>query len=347
MPITNHMTELMGTFPRLPFLHSLQLINRAWSRVRDIRAWSWEFVVDSQWFTPAVINSGTVTTVQYSTIVTVDATAAAAINAAGLVPPIASSVLGIGRQLRVGISTGITPMNGNIYNIVNWDGVSQLTIDKPFGESSITLSPYQIYKCYYAAPSLPATNLPAANPGMIRIACLTNRANGSSVSGRRLNYTQQQLNSFDPQRGATDGYIRGLAPYQTNSLGQPTWEAYPAPVSASAYAVTYWSRWPDVSLTQDFPQPPYCLSSCVLNLARVFAAQWALANVGTFPELGATNWVALQQMYKQDHLDDLKQCLKQDDEIMPMVPFFQGRKFSDFPLDGNFLQAHDMSGLLG
>lgn len=346
MSLAAYTGELMGTFPRLPYLHSIQLLNRAWSRYRDVRLWSFELVTDAHWFTPAIITTGTATATQFSTSITLNSTAATAVNAAGSTPPVASPVLGVGRQIRIGLSTGITPTNGNIYNIVSWNGTNTLTIDKPFGESSVSNSPYQIYKCYYAPPARPFTSTTTPDTSLIRFLTLTNRSNSSSIAGRRLNYTQQELNAFDPARGATDGYVRIIAPYMTNSLGQPTYELYPAPVAASVYEVTYWSRWPDISAVNDLPQVPYGLTACVMDLAKTFGAQWALSNVATFPELAQTNWVASQQMYKQDYLDGLKLCLKQDDEIMPQVPFFNGRKYGDFPLDGNFLQGHDVSGLL-
>jgi hypothetical protein len=346
MAVQTYTGELMGTFPRLPYLHALQLINRAWTRVRDLRLWSWQLVVDAQLYAPAIITAGTVTVTQFSTSITVNSAAATALNAGGSFPPVASATLGIGRQIRVGLATGLIPANGSIYNIVAWDGTSTLTIDKPFAEGSATLAPYQVYKVYYAPPASPFSGIPNADTNAIRPVSMTNKSAGYAISGRRLNYTQEQLNRMDPTRGASDGSARIIAPYQTNATGQPTWELYPAPTQAAVYGVTYYHRWPDLSASVDFPQVPYGLATMTLDLARSFACQWAMANVATAPELAQTNWVAAASGYRQDYVDGLKMCLKQDDEIMPAVPFFQGRRAIDFPLGGQYLQNHDITGLL-
>jgi hypothetical protein len=48
--------------------------------------------------------------------------------------------------------------------------------------------------------------------------------------------------------------------------------------------------------------------------------------------------------FKADHKEALKDCFRQDDEIMPPAIFQQGGGM-DFPMDGNFLQSHDVSSL--
>jgi hypothetical protein len=345
MPVQTLTGELMGTFPRLPYLHALQLVNRAWARVRDLRLWSWQLVVDAQIYTANQITAGTVTVNQFATTITVDATAAAAINAAPLIPPVASPTIGQGQVIRVGVGTGIQPTQGGIYNITNWDGASQLTIDRPFAESSMTAAPYRIYRAYFAPPALPFGNLGASDPNWIRPVSFNNRMGNYSIRRRRMFYTQEELSAIDPQRASTDSYAWGIAPYQQNGLGQPTFEFYPHPVLANVYSVTYYSRWPDLSTTVDLPQVPYGLSACVMDLARAFCCQWAMANAATYPELQQTNWVAAMMAYKQDFTDGLKMCIRQDDEMMPQVPWIQGRLL-DLPLGGSFLQNHDITGLL-
>lgn len=345
MPLATMAAELEGTFPRLPYLHAIQILNRAWARVRDVRLWSWQFIVDAQLYTPDEIHTGTVSAVQFSTTLTADATAAAALNAASANPPVASPVLGVGRQIRVGLSTGIVPGTGNIYNIVAWDGIHTLTIDKPFSEGTITNSPYRVYRCYFCPPALPFASLGTSDGNWIRPVSFVNRTGNYSISGRRLFSTQAELNRIDPSRTASDSYAWRIAAYQRNSLGQPTYELYPHPVLGCAYNVTYYTRWPDLTDTADLPQAPYALKDLVMDLARAFCCQWTLANMATYPELQQTNWVAAQASYKQDYMDGLKMCLRQDDEIMPQVPFRQGPVF-DLPLGGAFLQNHDLLGML-
>ena len=99
MPVQNLVAELKGTFPTLPVLHAVQLINRAWTRVRDIRLWSWNLVVDAQWFAPGVLTVGSVSTVAQNNIVTVDTVAATALNADPTTIPLIAGPIGIGRQI--------------------------------------------------------------------------------------------------------------------------------------------------------------------------------------------------------------------------------------------------------
>lgn len=345
MSVQNLTAELMGAFPRLPYLHALQVINRAWFRVQDIRLWSFALVADAQLFAPVAITAGSVSAVYQSTTVSVDATAAAAINAAASQPPIFSPTLGLGRQIRIGITNSVVNMaNGPDYNIVAWNGTNSLTIDKPYGEPTQSGQGYMIYKCFYAAPALPFTPLGDADGSLIRFMSLTNRNSGYTIRGKKLWYTQAGLSAIDPTHSATgDAYI--IAAYGRNQLGQPVYEMYPHPIALTTYAATMWTRWPAVSLSQDFPKMPYALETCVMDLARKFCCDWAMQNTATYKELQMVNWVAAGINYKQEFLDGLRQCIKQDDEISPIVPFFQNSRF-DFPLGGQFLQNHDVSSLI-
>lgn len=338
--------ELMGSVPRLPPLHAAQIVNRAWQRVRDCRLWSFSFITDGQLFVPAVISAGSVNCTYQSPTIIADTAATAAINAVGLtVPSIGSPTIGLGRQLKVGSSSsGLNPPSGPNYNIVAWDDAGNLTLDRPFGESTQTLAKYQILKCFFSPPAWPFGTIPGYDPTFIRYVSLRNVNSGYTIRGRKLWYTQAMLNAIDPQRGGQgEAYI--VANYGSNNLGQPISELYPNPVTQATYTATYFARWPSLSATVSLPVMPYALETCVMDLARQFAAQWAGGNIATFPELGRTNWVAMQNSYKQDFKEGLIQCIKVDDTIMPAVAFQQGSLF-DFPLGGQFLQAHDVSSLI-
>lgn len=335
--------ELVGTCPKLSPLHAGQLVNRAWSKVRDFRLWSFNVVADAQIFVPAVITAGSLTTTFGSTSVVADATAAAALNAVALsIPPLAGGI-GVGRQIRLTQTSGLSSPTGPNYSIVTWDGINTLTIDKPFGEGSLTNSAYQCLKCYYAAPGFPYTSQ-TADPNLVKFLSIVNRENGYSFRGKNLNWSQEMLNAIDPQRGGQgDAYIQ--ANYGRTALGQPVFELYPNPVNFTTYYATYLTRWPNLSAAVDLPQMPYQLSDLVSFGAKTLAAQWALANVVTFPELGGTNWVAYANMMQVEWKDALIQCIKVDDEIMPGQAFRQGAGF-DFPLGGAFIQTHDVSSLI-
>ena len=133
-------SELRGSFPKLSWDWTGTLINRAFKQIRDSNLWSFQ-LAEGQWIAPAQITDGTATTVQGSAQITMDATAAVAINANGNAP---YSLL-TQRQFRIGA--------GGVYNIIAWDGVSILTVDRLYGEVSATSSGYQIYQVYYPSPT--------------------------------------------------------------------------------------------------------------------------------------------------------------------------------------------------
>src|SRR5262245_54771207 len=218
--------ELVGTVPRLSALHAQQLLNRSWSRVRDSRLWSFHFVADAQLFVPDAISAGSVSATFGSPTIVADATAADAFNQiVQSNPPLACPILGVGRQIRVGSTNNISSPTGPNYSIMDWDGISQLTIDKPYGEFTVTNAPYQVFKCYYAPPAPPPFQSATADLRYVRYMVITNRNNGYAIFGPNLYWNQAQLNAIDPQRGGQgDAYI--VANYGRNNLGRPVIELY-------------------------------------------------------------------------------------------------------------------------
>lgn len=342
---TDMVAELVGTVPRLSALHAQQLINRAWARIRDSRLWSFHFVSDAQLFVPYGISAGSVSATFNSKTIIADDVAAEAFNeVADANPPLACPTLGVGRQIRIGSTNGISTPTGPNYNIVAWDGIDTLTIDRPYGEFTVVQAPYQVLKCYYAPPAPPPYCNPAPDLRFVRYQVITNRNSGYAIFGPNLYWNQAQLNAIDPQRGGQgDAYI--VANYGRNCLGQPVIELYPNPVNFTTYGATYWTRCPDLSPTNRLPAVAYELPDLIMFQAKTLAADWALANVCTFPEIGQTNWVAYRQTQMGEYRLSLINCFKQDDEIMPLIPFRQGQGFM-FPLGGQFLQSHDVTSIL-
>jgi len=336
--------ELVGTIPRISALHAQQVIQRAWDRIRDGRRWSFHFIADAQLFVPDGITGGSVSAKFGSHEVIADATAAKAFNAAGCNPPLASEILGIGRQLRVGSINGLSTPTGPNYNIVAWDGINTLTIDRPYGEHTVSRADYQVLKCYYAPPAPPPYRNLMPDLRFVRYEVIRNPYSGYAIFGPNLYWSQAQLNAIDPQRGGQgDAYI--MANYATNQLGQPVVELYPNPVRFTTYLATYYSQWADLSAKQDLPHVSYELPDLVIFQSKILASDWALANVNTFSELGQTNWVAYRQTQMDEYRQSRIECYKQDDEMFPLIPFRQGQGFM-FPLGGQFLQSHDLSSIL-
>lgn len=333
--------ELKGSFPRASALAFGKFLNTAWQEIQDLRLWSFNVVSNGQQFVPAIINAGTIDVTFGSRTIQVDAAAQAVLNVNQIGPPLlASPMIGQGRQLRLTTNTSLSPL-GPIYSIIGYDDIAGvITIDRPYGEASATGAGFQVYKAYYAPPIAAGF----ASPTFVRYFSIVNPSSGYSIRGPRLYRTQAQLNAIDPQRGAQgDAYVLSyLAP---NAVGQPTHEFYPHPTTQCTYIANYQIRWPTLSAEMDLPQMPYALEALVLTLAKKKAAEWAMANVGTYPELQNVNWVAFQQMQEKNFKDERIQCIKSDDEINPLLAVLQGSAF-DFPLGGQFLQSHDISSLI-
>ena len=338
--------ELTGEISPLPDPMAQRIINRAWKRVNDYRFWSWQVISNAQIFVPAVISVGSATVTFNSTAVVMNAAATTALNTVAFGnPPLASPLLGVGYQIRLGTSaTGLSAPVGPNYTIVAWDGAGNLTIDAPYGQASGTGLNYQALKCFYAAPFLPVTST-GVDGQFARYLSIVNLLDGYAITGRQLYFSQEDLNRIDPQRGGQgDAYI--LAYLQHNSLGQPVYEMYPNPVNPATYQANYISKGPLLTMTTQLPSVSYALDDTVTFQAKVFAGQWALANVARFKDLQGTNWVQYCQMMESEYKKSLILCCKEDDEIMPSPkPFVFNGGFS-FPLGGEFLQSHDISSIL-
>lgn len=343
----DYWTELTGTIPRLSPDLAQTFINRAWSDIRDYRLWSW-LVAVGYITTPTAITAGTCTTTLGSQSVVFDAGASAALQAVVLAnPPLANTQLGIGRQFRLSSQISGTP--GPLYTIQAWDGVNTATLDRVYAENSGVSQPYTVYKQYYQPPALISTG----TPDFLRYISVTNTPVGYTIRGKKLYYSQQQLDGIDPQRGATgDAYI--IASYEDNPYttsgdlaGDDAWpvhEWYPGPVYQRVYKCIFQRRMMTLSDTQNLPNT--LPSSVLMARASWHGAKWAQTQVSVFSELAQTNWVAAMAAYQAEFKETLLQCIKQDDEIFVQKAFLQGSQF-DFPLGGAFLQGHDVSSLVG
>jgi len=350
MAFRDYWEDVADSIPRLPPAHAQTLVNRAWHRLCDFRLWSWK-VVYGYITTPAAITTGTCTVTLGSNKVVFDTAASAALNAvAGANPPLAYAQVGVGRQFRIGSQVSGTP--GALYTLIAWDGASTATLERVFAEATAAGQPYMVYKCYYQPPPSDGTS-PQTEVDFLRYFSIANPASGYAIRKRKLFYLQDQLNSIDPQRGASgDAYI--LANYtmdQTNPnivSGNTIHEWYPHPVNLRVYKCLYQKRGLDLSDTYDIPSEfPQDL---LIDYAYLLGAKWALRQVSVYAELANTNWVAVINDMKSALFDPregrLIRAIMADDEISPLTAFTQSGTF-DFPLGGQFLQNHDVSRLVG
>jgi len=325
MAFIDYWRELEGTYPKMPGTLAQIYVNRAWSDVRDAGPWSF-----LQGFgvlvCPAVISAGSVTVTQFSTTIVADATAAAALNAVvSSTPPLASTSLGVGRQIKVGAGSIVA-------NILTWQfnqpsaGLGTMTVDIPWQGASAATQPYTCYRAYYAAPST----------DFLRYTSVNNPVQGYCIVGENLAKTQEWLNATDPQRGSTGDPYRVVA-YLPDATGRPVHELWPGPQNGYGLYAVYQKR--GVNLTNAVDLPATFPSSLVLERAHYYACDWAGKNVGQFKELRGVAWEGSKVMHLKKYQDDMSKARRQDKEIFVSGIIRQGQYWG-FPWDGNWLQSH-------
>jgi hypothetical protein len=258
MPYLEMSQELLGMVPKLPLPLAETLINRAWKDVRRQNIWSFQLYDGPLWVTPALITAGTCTPTLGLSTVTVDVAAAAAINA--IVPP---APLVTKRQFRVAA--------GTIYNIWGWDGINTLTLDRAYGEVTPAASAYQILQVYYAAPYVDHRFFLSVR-------------NMQQFIDLFLNKTRAMIDAMDPQRTwyyfPTDAvYYQQDQNPASGTYRYPLYELWGIPQSTFTYQLYGVREGLDFVNDTDSP-PPAIGEDCIVELAKVYAFQWAEAHKG-------------------------------------------------------------------
>jgi len=328
----SYTNNLKNWVPFIPVELCKLLVNRARRDIYDSRLWSF-LVVESQLTSPPLVSAGSATFTQYSNQVTGDATASTAWT--GLGNPFITM-----RQIR--------QSGGPIYNITAADftvpAAVVLTIDRMYQETSGAGLAYNIYQCYYP-PTDPTTNAPTAD--FVKWLSVYDPINGYPL---KLNSTQQWLNSADPQRGAV-GQPYQVVTYKdmmdVNGDSIPYFELWPHPTDGVSRKCFYKKGGLDFRAPTD--ALPSELSVELLEVrARYRAYEWAEANKGSHPELQKTNWMAMrvELMNPRDRSSYpyLLRKAQTEDENRAPINFVKALNAGwRFPIDSNFLQAHDWS----
>lgn len=144
--------ELQGNVTGVDAAYAKTLINEAYGDVRRLGGWSWQ-LQQTGFTVPGALSTGTVTLQFGSNQVVGDANAAAAWLAPGIGSQYGSLLTQ--RQFRSGGTSGA----GTMYDIVAFDGVNTLTLDRPFSDpltnmtgAAVTEQEYFIYQPYIVAP---------------------------------------------------------------------------------------------------------------------------------------------------------------------------------------------------
>lgn len=309
-------SELTGSLPGLPFPLAQIHINRAWDDIRRERIWS--FLIGETAYTfPTQIVAGTVTITQFSTSVTLDATATTALT--GLSNPLITA-----RQFRVN--------GGQVYNVVSLVG-SNLVVDRAIQEPTAAGQPYQVYQCYIAPPTT----------DFLKWDSFDDFQNGYSITGGRLSVSRTSFDLRDPQR-QSQGLAYFVGQYKSDAVGGPLYELWPHPVQGQSFNVTY--RRQGVAFTTPASVQPLIISDTLLVLrALVFHAYpWAEANKGNFPALAKTNFLSLIRDRRAEYITELGKIKRQDDEVLLQRVYNRGRRMRcnelPGPADAKYWQSH-------
>lgn len=308
--------ELVGYVNKLPFLLAQRHVNRAWREIRDSRLWTF-LLSESLIIIPAAVSAGTVNLVQFATTVTLDAAAQAAV--AGLANPIITL-----RQFRVTGGAGV------IYNITGYDpGTGIMTLDKQVTDATNAAQGYQIYQCYFPAPS----------SDFLRWVSIYNPYQGYWL---KLHYTRREFDMRDPQR-ASFGSPYYCSAYKFDANNVPMFELWPHQTAQMTLQTILQRRGTDFATPTE--APPAVISDELLSAkSRVKAYEWAIANTGTFPELRGIDWRFLMAQAMGEYKAELNRIKKADEEtflqnyVIPVDPTaFLG------PIDAKYIQSHDIS----
>lgn len=259
MAFIDYKGMLMGWCDRLDFNLASLLVNYAWRDIRQARVWSF-LIQESAWTSADLITTGLVTVVNNSLNVTFDATAKAALNAAAVNPPM------ITRQFRL--------LNGPIYNITAYNSTTGVAIlDRVYAEVGAASLGYQVYKCYYEAPSL-TTGISDFVKFNSVVDPVMNRA-------LWLNKTRAWVDWSDPIR-LNQSQPFWVVEYKdrttANAPYTPLYELWPHPTSAQSYTIEYQSRGVDFSADGDM-LPSVIPDSLLNERAMYYGLKWQLQNL--------------------------------------------------------------------
>jgi len=352
MAFIDMVSELTGTLPGLSPILAQKYINRALEQVYGERLWSF-LLTDGVLVCPLAVTSGSVSITQYSTGVTLDATASAAL----LPQTVTGAIPGI-QNLQ--IRFGTPPPSGSVYSIVAADVTIPtaiiLTLDRLVLEPTNAAASYSCYRCLVTPPI----------DDFMKWESLVDPTNAITIAGGNLSRTSGEFDMRDPQRSSSGiAYYLGswggnrvcdpvkgeTVPNATWDAGTPIYELWPHPTSGQTFYCRFRRRGEALVDPQDTPPP---VISEAMILYRAFyghAYPFAAANVANFPTLKHANWFNLIAVAKQEYRKELLDAKRQDDETQLGNVWNRGHglrsirpfgRYNDtgFPIDANFMQSH-------
>jgi hypothetical protein len=315
--------ELKSWHADIDPLACLPLVQRAYQDVRNAREWSF-LKKTSAWFSPSPIIIGTCIVKQFLDIVVADATAAPLWLAVAL-PAAPQSPLTL-RQFRVA--------GGPIYNIIGFDGVDTITLDRPYLGPDDNAASYMIYQPYVPAPSVDFKRwLSWVDPN-----------NNYRIRYRNLFHTQKEVDRRDPSRQSFSipiwvvdhDYV--LMPGDTQM--RPRYELWPHPVQEIGYVIEYMTKGDAVLATDVLP--PQVTDQCIMARARWYAHQFVANQPSTDLKIKQFH-MQVQRQVEAEYRDLLNTAKNLDNQLFDsrVLEEESGSVLSGI-LDGGYMQSHEM-----
>lgn len=279
MALGNMVAELRGCVPGYSAGLSLIHIKNAWSDIRNMTGWSFQ-LFSGGFGTPGLTNAGSVTVTYGSDQVVGDAAASAAWAAASIPNSLLTQ-----QQFRVNV--------GTIYNIIAYDGVSTLTLDRPYYDKTIGYGAfpgqnYSIYQPYIVAPY----------EDFLTWESVVDINNAIDLCANGAKKFRDYADNFDPQRQIFSNPGSLIAYGTDQRLGSATfgyrmYELYPQPQAQYSYST--WGTRLGAELEGLSDTLPYPITEHVVKtLARVKAYEWYLMNRDKRDPRGPQNDSAIQ-----------------------------------------------------
>jgi len=298
--------RMLGEVPGLSVDLAASQINEALAKIYDEQMWSFQ-LKEAGWLTPGLLftagaglSGGTITTTAYSDSVVGDATAAAlwlAYSVAGTMPLIT--------QLQ------IRSPYYSLYNIIAFDGVDTLTLDRPWMEPDGAGQTYMMYQAYFAAPLA----------DFKRFFAIRDTTNGAFLDYWSL--SQRDLAMRDPQRTLFDQPSHAVA-YEVDdrfgsaTLGYMLYELYPHPLSILPYTFSYLRRGPLLSASTDTVPVPLTEEAVIWRAKEVaFLFKEANKGEGSRRDMGS-DWKFLAGAAKAEYKEALKMVKDSDRDLFEL-----------------------------
>ena len=301
------------------------LVLRALKEILDSRDWSF-LKQNGVWFTPQVVSSGSVTTSQFSKIVTADATAAPLWQAVALTQPPAYPLTM--RQFRI---------QGNaLYNIADFDGTNKITLDRPMAEASGSGLTYMIYQPYQPAPAL----------DFKRWLSIVDPVSAFHFRYEHLFHTQKELDRVDPQRTnfgwPTWVVAKDYVTVPGDTEQRPRFElAMGHPTQELGYILEYMiTGAAGLSVTYVIPQQ--ISDQTIMARAKYYGHELAANQPNIDDKQRAFHSQKMPTLQAQ-YVDLLRSDQQNDNSIFDskVIDERPGPRLSG-PLDANFLQSHEL-----